>query len=116
MTMLVPSMLADLCDEDELDQSKRREGLFVSVHTWVVNISMAFAVLIAGLCLNLIGFDAMKQGAQTDDSIFLMRIILSFGTVLFSLIPLLFLRHYTIDAKRCLDTRKRLEKQQEQNI
>lgn len=116
MSMLIPSMLADLCDEDELHHQQRREGLFVSIHTWVVNISMALSLLISGLLLNLIGFNANNQIFQKDDSIFLMRIILSIGTVLFSLIPLLFLRHYTIDAKKCLDTRKRLVKQQEQNI
>jgi Na+/melibiose symporter-like transporter len=116
MTMLIPSMLADLCDEDELLHQQRREGLFVSIHTWVVNISLALSLLISGLLLNSIGFNANNQAFQTDDSIFLMRIILSFGTVIFSLIPLLLLRHYTVDAKKCLETRKLLEKQQEQNI
>lgn len=115
MTMLIPSMLADLCDEDELEHNKRREGLFVSVHTWVVNISMAFAVLIAGLFLNLIGFDAMKQGDQTSESITSLRIILSMGTVLFSLLPLLFLRYYRVDAKRSIATRQKLHDRSVQN-
>jgi glycoside/pentoside/hexuronide:cation symporter, GPH family len=126
MTMLIPSMLADLCDEDELEHNKRREGLFVSVHTWVVNISMAFAVLFAGLALNLIGFDALKQGLQSSESITSLRIILSMGTVLFSLLPLLFIRYYRIDEKRSIATRQKLHNrtvqnqlkkiQQEQNI
>lgn len=126
MTMLIPSMLADLCDEDELEHDKRREGLFVSVHTWVVNISMALAVLIAGLCLNIIGFDATKQSAQTAGSIHSMRLILSLGTVFFSLLPLLFLQYYRIDETKSRETRQKLqdrfnqnqlkEIQQEQNI
>lgn len=116
MSMLIPSMLADLCDEDELLYQERREGLFVALHTWVVNISIALSLLISGLLLNLIGFNASNKAFQTDDSIFFMRIILSFGTVLFSLIPLLFLRNYAIDAKKCLETRKKLAEQQEQNI
>lgn len=115
MTMLIPSMLADLCDEDELEHNKRREGLFVSVHTWVVNISMALAVLIAGLCLNIIGFDAMKQSGQTSESIMSMRLILSVGTVLFGLLPLLFLRYYRVDADKSRVTRQKLDERFEQN-
>ena len=115
MTMLIPSMLADLCDEDELAHNKRREGLFVSIHTWIVNISMALAVLIAGLSLNIIGFDAMKHSAQTSESIMYMRFILSVGTVLFSLLPLLLLRYYRIDADKSRATRQKLDERFKQN-
>lgn len=109
MTMLIPSMLADLCDEDELIHHQRREGLFVSVHTWVVNFSMAAAFLISGLILNLIGFDANQQLAQSEESINAMRIILSLGTVIFSLIPIWFISFYNIDEKHCVKTRKKLD-------
>lgn len=106
MTMLIPSMLADLCDEDEVLHQQRREGLFVSIHTWVVNFSMAAALLLSGLLLNVIGFNASEHANQTDDSILLMRLILSLGTVFFSLLPLHFIRFYHIDAKHCLQTQK----------
>jgi len=108
MTMLIPSMLADLCDEDEVLHQQRREGLFVSLHTWVVNFSMAAALLLSGLTLNIIGFDADNQVNQAPDSLLLMRLILSLGTVLFSLLPLYFIRFYHIDAKHCLATKNKL--------
>lgn len=110
MTMLIPSMLADLCDEDELIHHQRREGLFVSVHIWVINFSMAAALLISGSILNLIGFDANNQTSQSEESINAMRFILSLGTVIFSLIPLWFIRFYNIDEKHSLNTRKQLDK------
>ena len=110
MTMLIPSMLADLCDEDELIHHQRREGLFVSLHTWVTNFSMAAALLISGLSLNILGFDANNGGAQTTESINTMRIILSLGTIVFSLLPLWFIRFYNLDERRCLETRKILNK------
>jgi len=112
MTMLIPSMLADLCDEDELVHYQRREGLFVSVHTWVVNFSMAAAFLISGIILNLIGFDANNQDSQSEESINAMRFILSLGTIIFSLIPLWFIRFYNIDEKHSLNTRKQLDKRE----
>ena len=112
MTMLIPSMLADLCDEDELQNGHRREGLFVSLHAWVINFSLAAAVLISGFCLNAIGFDASKQAEQASDSILSMRIILSAGTVIFSIIPLWFIQHYKIDAQRSQQTQQKLQQKQ----
>ncbi|MGL1956310.1 MAG: MFS transporter [Colwellia sp.] len=108
MTMLIPSMLADLCDEDEVLHQQRREGLFVSLHTWVVNFSMAAALLFSGLTLNIIGFNAANHMDQTNESLLSMRLILSVGTVLFSLLPLYFIRFYHIDAKKCLETKHKL--------
>ncbi len=112
MSMLIPSMLADLCDEDELMHKERREGLFASLHTWVVNFSMAIAFLLSGISLTLIGFDAANEELQTSDSILLMRVILSFGTFIFSLIPLWFLKDYKIDENICLATRQQLDQKQ----
>ena len=56
--------------------------------------------------LSAIGFNASEHANQTDDSILLMRLILSLGTVFFSLLPLHFIRFYHIDAKHCLQTQK----------
>lgn len=112
MSMLIPSMLADLCDEDELMHKERREGLFASLHTWVVNFSMAIAFLLSGISLTLIGFDAANGQLQTSESILLMRVTLSFGTFIFSLIPLWFLKDYKIDANTCLATRQQLDQKQ----
>jgi len=106
MTMLIPSMLADLCDEYELSHHSRREGLFVSAHTWVVNFSMGAALLISGFLLNTIGFDANNGASQSKESLQAMRYILSFGTVAFSLIPLWFIKFYNIDEKHSINTRK----------
>ncbi|MDX3773432.1 MFS transporter [Chromatiaceae bacterium AAb-1] len=100
MTMLIPSMMADVCDEDELLHGQRREGLFVALHNWITSLSAALALLLAGLSLNLIGFDAQLQGNQSDTSMLSMRIILSFGTVLFALLSLWCLHYYRLTASR----------------
>lgn len=109
MTMLIPSMMADVCDEDELLNGQRREGLFVAVHNWVTSVSAAIALLLAGLSLNLIGFDAQLQQAQTNNSILAMRIILSFGTVAFALLSLWCLRYYQLSAARSQDISQKLQ-------
>ncbi|MBY0417719.1 MAG: MFS transporter, partial [Pararheinheimera sp.] len=99
MTMLIPSMMADLCDEDELKHGQRREGVFVAIHSWVTSLSAALALLLAGLSLNLIGFDAQLSVAQNPDSILAMRVILALGTMVFALCSLLIVRGYHLDAQ-----------------
>ena len=99
MTMLIPSMMADLCDEDELKHGQRREGVFVAIHSWFTSLSAALALLLAGLSLNLIGFDAQLSAAQNPDSILAMRVILALGTMVFALCSLLVVRGYHLDAQ-----------------
>lgn len=115
MTMLIPSMMADLCDEDEFKHGQRREGVFVAIHSWVTSLSAALALLLAGLSLNLIGFDAELSAAQNPDSILAMRVILALGTVLFALCSLLLLRGYHLDAQSSQQISLALAERKKQN-
>lgn len=81
MGVIVSAMVADQIDYDEKIHNIRREGIFVSLQTWIIAIASTVAVISSGLTLNLIGFDALQGAAQTDTSILLMRIILVTGTM-----------------------------------
>ena len=70
---LMGSMIADVCDYDELQTHERREGMFGSIFWWVVKLGMALALAGGGFLLNATGFDVDLMGAQTDQTIFLMR-------------------------------------------
>jgi GPH family glycoside/pentoside/hexuronide:cation symporter len=37
------SMIADVCDYDELDHARAREGVFGAIYWWMVKIGMALA-------------------------------------------------------------------------
>lgn len=93
MVVLIPSMIADLNQQSRMNDSAGHAGIFASVHGWVLSVSGVLAMLGGGLILNLIGFDASKGATQTPSAIFDMRLILSGGTVFFSLLPL-FVLHY----------------------
>ena len=54
---LMMSMTADVCDLDELNSGKRREGIIGAVFWWMVKFGTAFAGLLAGLIMSLVGFD-----------------------------------------------------------
>jgi GPH family glycoside/pentoside/hexuronide:cation symporter len=70
---LMGSMIADVCDYDELETHQRREGMFGSIYWWVVKLGMALALAGGGFLLNATGFDVALQGDQTEQTIFLMR-------------------------------------------
>ncbi len=70
---LMGSMIADVCDLDELQTHERREGMFGSIYWWVVKLGMALALAAGGFLLNATGFDVDLKGAQTEQTIFLMR-------------------------------------------
>ncbi|HBG61993.1 MAG: hypothetical protein A2Y03_01135 [Omnitrophica WOR_2 bacterium GWF2_38_59] len=68
------SMLADICDVDELETGERREGMFSAVYWWMVKMGLAFAGLLGGAMLAWTGFEQGKGISQSLDSLFWMRI------------------------------------------
>jgi GPH family glycoside/pentoside/hexuronide:cation symporter len=71
---LMGSMIADVCDLDELETGERREGMFGSIYWWVVKLGMALALAGGGFLLNATGFDVELNGNQTERAVFLMRL------------------------------------------
>ncbi len=71
---LMGSMVADVVDVDELTSYERREGMFGSIFWWVVKLGMAAALAAGGFLLNATGFDVALGAAQTENTIFLMRL------------------------------------------
>ncbi|HMP90571.1 MAG TPA: MFS transporter [Kiritimatiellia bacterium] len=51
------SMIADICDEDELDYGVRREGSFSSLYSWWLKMAVSSAYLVAGVMLASTRFD-----------------------------------------------------------
>jgi GPH family glycoside/pentoside/hexuronide:cation symporter len=71
---LMGSMIADVCDMDELQTGERREGMFGSIYWWMVKLGMALAFGMSGFLLNATGFNVDMGGAQTSNTFLLMRI------------------------------------------
>lgn len=57
------SMIADVCDEDELVSGRRREGMFGAVGAFAVKAALALTALIGGWILSFVDFDANKVDA-----------------------------------------------------
>jgi GPH family glycoside/pentoside/hexuronide:cation symporter len=71
---LMGSMMADVCDLDELETHERREGLFASIYWWVVKLGMAAALATSGFLLNATGFDVALGGEQAASTLYQMRL------------------------------------------
>ena len=79
---LMMSMTADVCDVDELNTGKRREGILGAVYWWMVKFGHAFAGLLAGLIMWLVGFDPDAATQSAVDGLRLFYTLLPVAGVI----------------------------------
>jgi GPH family glycoside/pentoside/hexuronide:cation symporter len=107
---LMGSMIADVCDLDELQSHERREGMFGSIYWWVVKLGMAAALAIGGILLNVTGFDVALGGDQADSTIFLMRLFDVAIPLIGSAIAIWMIVTYPITEQKAHEVRLELER------
>jgi GPH family glycoside/pentoside/hexuronide:cation symporter len=106
---LMGSMIADVCDLDELETHERREGMFGSIYWWIVKLGMAAALAIGGVLLNVTGFDVALGGAQSADTLFMMRVFDVALPVVGSAIAIWMIATYPITEEKAHEVRLALE-------
>jgi GPH family glycoside/pentoside/hexuronide:cation symporter len=72
---IMMSMTADVCDLDELQTGKRREGVLGAVYWWMVKLGFGVAALVSGAILSFVGFD---PGNATESAVTGMRLFYTF--------------------------------------
>ena len=107
--VLLPSMLADICDDDELRHGFRREGMMGALFSWIEKTGYALAFFGAGIALKLTGFDAALGGAQSEGAVLGMRLILTVSTFIWAAIALWLIVLYPLSQKRAYEIRDELE-------
>ena len=65
MPMITNSMIADVCDYDELQCGKRREGFYGAVYTSTEKIAWSVSLAFQGVLLVASGFNAALTHAGT---------------------------------------------------
>lgn len=106
---LMPSMIADVVDFDELQTHQRREGMYGSIFWWVVKVGMAGALALGGFLLNWTGFDVALEGNQTADALFWMRFADVVLPIIASLIAIWAIASYPLTEQRAHEIRAELE-------
>jgi len=107
---LIPSMIADVCDVDELETHERREGMYGSIFWWVVKLGMAAALAAGGFLLNATGFDVALEGNQGEQTIYLLRIFDAFIPFVTSGIAIWAIASFSITEEKAHEIRQELER------
>ena len=106
---LMPSMVADVVDADELNTHERREGMYGSIFWWVVKLGQSAAILGGGLLLVWTGFDVDLGGNQTPQAITLMRLCDALIPAAASAIAIWAIASYSITEEKAHEVRMQLE-------
>lgn len=80
---LMMSMTADVCDLDELNNGMpRKEGTFGAIYWLMVKLGQALALVLAGVVLKFVGFDAgaATQSVETMTKLRIADIVIPAGT------------------------------------
>ncbi len=106
--MIQNSMIADICDLDELKSGHRREAFFGAVFVTTDKIAIAVALAFQGFLLVYSGFDS-KLEMQTTTTIGFWRLALIITQPLGCFIGLFSIILYPLTRQRCHEIRTELE-------
>ncbi len=106
---IILSMVADVCDIDELATGERREGTFSAVYWWMVKMGLAIAGLLGGAMLTWTGFNQAAGLAQKADTLLWMRIFDISIPIATSLIAIFIIKTIDLTEDKAYDIRKQLE-------
>jgi len=103
MWALIPSMIADVCDFDEVRSGRRREASFSSVYQWVWKLGATLAMTLGGLLLSLAGAQTTTAGAELPpETVLRLRLLLSIVPALFGCLAAACILRYTLPAAKVL--------------
>lgn len=106
--VLMQSMIADVCDDDELRNGTRREGMFGATFGWATKASFAVSFVLIGIFLNFIGFNPSLP-AQTEATFFGMRVSMCLGAAIPALLCFALLQFYPLTKEKSAANRQALE-------
>lgn len=107
---LMPSMICDVVDADELNTHERREGMYGSIFWWVVKLGQAVAIAGGGFLLNATGFDVALEGNQAASTITYMRLFDAFVPCIASGVAIWAIASFSITEDKAYEIRMELEK------
>jgi len=106
---LMPSMICDVVDCDELNTHERREGMYGSIFWWVVKLGQSVAIAGGGALLVATGFDVEFGGEQSERTITLMRLCDAFIPTAASAIAIWAIYSFSITEEKAHEVRMQLE-------
>lgn len=106
---IILSMVADVCDYDELETGERREGMFSAVYWWMVKLGLALASFIGGVLLVKTGFDQNLGLGQATSTLFWMRFFDVTIPIVTSIIAIFIIMTIDDSEEKAHEVRRQLE-------
>ncbi|WP_421798751.1 MFS transporter [Haliscomenobacter sp.] len=101
---LMMSMTADVCDLDELNTGKRREGIFGAIYWWMVKLGFAIAGLLSGIIMSFVGFVPNAE-VQPEGAVSGLRLFFSLVPITGTLLAMWVMRNYDVSEERANEIR-----------
>ena len=111
---MVPSMVADVCDLDELHCGTRREGMYSGIYWWIQKLGQAGASVLAGILLNVTGFNVALGANQTVHTLLYMRLCDIGIPIVTSVAAIFIIATFDISEARAYDIRSQVERRREE--
>ncbi len=105
--LLNGAFIADICDEDELLNGYRREGMFAAFFGFVVKMAFSGIAMMLGLILWLIGYEAGAD-LMSAETILRMRVFIALFPSACLLGAFWIFRHYSLNRERLHEIQARL--------
>jgi GPH family glycoside/pentoside/hexuronide:cation symporter len=109
---LMMSMTADVCDMDELESGKQREGIFGAIYWWMVKFGFAIAGLLTGVIMSVVGFEAGAE-TQADGAVNGLRLFFSGVPILGTLVAMWVMWNYDLTEAKARAIKKELDEKKE---
>ena len=103
-----PSMLADVCDLDELKTGLRREGMYSASFAWSIKAAIALTMVLSGYMLNWAGYDSAREAVQAPGVVDRLRWLYLVVPSLLSLLGIVFVAIYPLNEARVRAIREQL--------
>lgn len=105
---LVPSMMYDVCDADQLINKEDRAGSIISFQSLAESLSEAIGVQILGIVLSVVGFNG-DLTVQSETAITGIQVCLTFLPAVFIFLAMAMVIRYPISKKMYIKIRKAID-------
>lgn len=102
------SMVADVCDEDELKTGRRREGSYAAASSFLFKFVQVFVLILSGAMPRIAGYVDTSIAPSLEQLEFMKVIVYSTNIVGVS-IAIYFLYFYPLTRIRCAEIKKQLD-------
>ena len=110
--LILPSMVADVCDVDELDTGLRREGMYGAVYGWVLKIGVSLGLVLSGFVLTMAGIKTDVE-VQSPEAIRNLRVLFSMVPFVFTLGGAYLIARYPLTEERVNEFKDKIREKNE---